>query len=270
MVIGLKQTDWNHLTEDPPIREILGDKLTALLEERLDNIIYLCLETILRGDRIPERYSSFGLEDDTWRLEPNPYNIPIIEEAGRIVGEAAEFIIKGELQLPHNPHEMGFYIDRLHEIRDEAAFNQPPEHDTAPEPAPAPEGPLPIVSVMDLTLEKISSSEGLLIVDLLSSALIETQKYTVIDRAQRKAILDEIAFSLEGCTDESCQLEVGRLLAADKIIVGSTGLIGTKYILNLKLVDVETSAAVRTAYKIFNSLDDMVEGIGPTAMELSR
>jgi hypothetical protein len=40
-----------------------------------------------------------------------------------------------------------------------------------------------------------------------------------------KAILDAQKRSLEGCTDESCAIEVGKLLAAE-LIVSGRGLAG--------------------------------------------
>ena len=126
-----------------------------------------------------------------------------------------------------------------------------------------------VITVLDLSLEKISKSEGALIVDLLSSALIETERYRVIDRAQRTALLAEIVFAMSDCTDEACQLKAGRMLAADRIIIGSAGILGTKYVLTLKMVEVETSVALHTAYEIFGSMDELVAGIVPLAKVLS-
>ncbi len=125
-----------------------------------------------------------------------------------------------------------------------------------------------IITVLDLSVENMSASDGKLITDLLSSALISTEQYRVIDRSQRETILNELSFSLSGCADESCQLELGKLLAADGIVVGSIGKIGSRYVLNIKLLGVETSEAVATSYKIFNSLEDLVDGSEEIAMSL--
>lgn len=117
-----------------------------------------------------------------------------------------------------------------------------------------------VITVLDLEVENMSESEGKLISDLLTSSLISQQQIKVIDRNQRDQLLSEMEFSLSGCVDESCQLEIGRMLSADGIIVGSIGLVGNRYIMNIRLLDVETSEALSTSYKVFKSIDDLVDG----------
>ncbi len=125
-----------------------------------------------------------------------------------------------------------------------------------------------VITVLDLSAENISLSNSRLVTDLLSSALISTEQCRIIDRNQRETILKELSFSTSGCADESCQLEMGKLLAADGIVVGSIGKIGGRYVLNIRLLSVETSEAVATSYKIFNSLEDLVDGSEAIAKSL--
>ena len=133
-------------------------------------------------------------------------------------------------------------------------------------PAPATR---PLVAVMDFQVENLAASEGRLIVDLLSSALASRQVFRVLERSQRDAILKEIEFSVSGCAEESCQLKAGRLLAADRIVVGSLGRVGGRYILNAKLLQVETGEVAATAYQVFKSLDELVDGCEEVAFSLS-
>jgi len=119
---------------------------------------------------------------------------------------------------------------------------------------------LSIISVLDFVVENLPKSNGVMIVDLMSSALVEAGKYRVIDRTQREKIMKEIEFSLGDCTDDACQLEIGRLLAADKIIVGTLGEMGGKYILSVKMLDVETGEVVSSAHSIYTSLGSLVDG----------
>jgi tetratricopeptide (TPR) repeat protein len=129
---------------------------------------------------------------------------------------------------------------------------------------------LPLLSVMDFVIENVSESDGKLIVDILSSALIKIKKYRILDRSQRDTLIKELEFSYSDCTDETCQLELGRLLAADKIVVGSLGKVGNRYILNAKLLNVVTGEAVSSAYEIFKSIEDLVDGSEAVARELIR
>jgi tetratricopeptide (TPR) repeat protein len=136
--------------------------------------------------------------------------------------------------------------------------------------AARPAGPLPLITVLDFAIENMAKSDGRLIVDLVFSALVSSHKYRVLDRGQRDNILKEVEFSLSACTDEKCQLEVGRLLAADKIVVGSLGKVGQRYILNAKMLDVRTGEALASAYKVFPSLEDLVDGAEQVALSLSE
>jgi tetratricopeptide (TPR) repeat protein len=128
---------------------------------------------------------------------------------------------------------------------------------------------LPLITVLDLRIENLDESVGNLIVDLLSSALISTKKYRVLDRSQREAVMKEIEYSHSDSVDEEYQLRLGRLLAADKIVIGSLGMIGKRYILNLKMLNVETGEAVSSSYQIFNSLEELVDGTEKIAVSLT-
>lgn len=128
---------------------------------------------------------------------------------------------------------------------------------------------LPLVTVLDFTIENLSKAEGMIIVDLLSNYLFETNRFRVLDRGQRDNILLEINFSLSGCADELCQLEVGKMLAADKIVVGSLGRIGNRYIINTKLIEVPTGETVSTSQEIYRSIDDLIDNCQNIIEELS-
>ena len=47
-------------------------------------------------------------------------------------------------------------------------------------------------------------------------------------------ILEAQAFSLSGCTDDSCAVEIGELLSAEKIVLGSIEGLGTSMVLTRK------------------------------------
>jgi tetratricopeptide (TPR) repeat protein len=133
-----------------------------------------------------------------------------------------------------------------------------------------PTGPLPLITVLDFSIENMAKSDGRLIVDLVFSALVSARKFRVLDRGQRDNILKEVEFSLSACADEKCQLEIGRLLAADRIVVGSLGKVGQRYILNAKMLDVRTGEALRSAYKVFATLEELVDGTELVALSLSE
>lgn len=122
----------------------------------------------------------------------------------------------------------------------------------------------PVISVLDLELSNVAESDAQVITDYLSTYLVNSGKYRVIDRSQRDILLSELAFSLSGCTDVSCQIEVGKMLAADEIMVGSIGNIGERFLLTLKIISVEsgeTTKNISEKYLDINSLIDNCSGL---------
>jgi hypothetical protein len=128
---------------------------------------------------------------------------------------------------------------------------------------------LRIVTVLDFEIANIPKQESVVLIDLLSSALFDTRCFRVLNRAQRETILQEIEFSATDCVDEACQLEVGRMLASDYIVVGSLAQVGSRYIFNTRLIDVETGETTATSHEVFSSLDQLIDGIEGIARKLA-
>ncbi|MBI9107428.1 MAG: hypothetical protein JEZ04_11850 [Spirochaetales bacterium] len=120
----------------------------------------------------------------------------------------------------------------------------------------------PIATVLDFTVSQVSEQEAAILVDYFSGHLVASNKFRVIDRTQRQTILSELKFSYDGCTDESCQLEIGKLLAARFIFIGSLGKLGSRYILNMSLVEVETGETLKSVSDKYSSLDYLVDDTG--------
>lgn len=137
----------------------------------------------------------------------------------------------------------------------------------------------PILTVLDLQTDQVSENEMKTIISLLSSALFQTQKYTVIDVSERETLLKEMEFSAQDCSDEGCQLEIGKLLAAEYIVVGRLGRIGTKYVVSVKMLETETARTAGTADGTYADLEQVLEdmegiagrlaGIAPQRREVS-
>ena len=117
-----------------------------------------------------------------------------------------------------------------------------------------------IITVLDFETSGVSEQEMTLFVDYLSSSVSDYEEYILIDRRQREIILSEAEFSNSGCADESCAIEIGQVLSASEMIVGSLGSIGSRYLLNVKLIDVETGETIRDVSEKYNSIDDLVDG----------
>lgn len=126
-----------------------------------------------------------------------------------------------------------------------------------------------IITVLDFKTDSFSKQEMISIISLLSSALFKTGKYTVIDVTERDNLLKELEFSMSDCSDESCQLEIGKMLAAEMIVVGSLSQVGSKTILTAKILATGTGRTLSTADGIYPDVDNLVDDIFPFARELA-
>ena len=126
-----------------------------------------------------------------------------------------------------------------------------------------------VITVLDFQTKDISESDMKVIVSLLSASVFDTGMYTVIDISQRDTILKELQFSLSGCSDESCQLEAGMMLSAELIVVGDLARVGSRYILNARIIVTETGATVKAYRGIYPDMDELVDDIPGFALNLT-
>ena len=99
----------------------------------------------------------------------------------------------------------------------------------------------PSAAVMDLEpKEGISAGVVSSISDYLRTQLVNTGKIDIVTRENMDQILKEQKFQLSGCTSQECIIEAGKLMGVRKMFTGSIGKVGTTYIVNLKIINVES------------------------------
>lgn len=99
----------------------------------------------------------------------------------------------------------------------------------------------PLVAISPLQAKKVDPEEVDLISEALAGELQNTGAFRVMERGQMDRILKEQGVQASGmCDGNECAVEVGKILGIDKIVVGSVGRIGTLFIINTRLVDVQT------------------------------
>ena len=125
-----------------------------------------------------------------------------------------------------------------------------------------------VIAVLDFSTDGVSRSEMKSIVNLLSSALFQTGRFTVIDVGERERLLQELEFSVGDSTDESRLLQAGRMLSAERIVLGNIGKVGSRYILSAKMLETETARTVSTADGIYVNLDALVDDLFVLAEKL--
>jgi len=118
--------------------------------------------------------------------------------------------------------------------------------DDSAAPAPANETAVPPVNMAVVTLgaQGVSSSDAVIITDILRNELVKTGACNVLERENMETILAEHAFQRTGCTSEECAVRIGKLLNVKRTIAGNFGKFMGKYILTVKVVDIETGRVI--------------------------
>ena len=81
------------------------------------------------------------------------------------------------------------------------------------------------------------------IADYIGAQLVMYGGYLVVPPAAlRRALAQQKAESYRECYDESCQIEIGKEVAAEKALTGIVARIGTRCVVTLKLYDLATAA----------------------------
>ncbi|MDK9708280.1 MAG: CsgG/HfaB family protein [Desulforhopalus sp.] len=101
----------------------------------------------------------------------------------------------------------------------------------------------PTVAVLDF--ESIGSEDylGKAVAEIMRTELVGTDRFRVVERAQIKQALTEQTLQLSGTIDTASVVQLGKLLGADQIIVGSVVKIGSAYTINSRMIDVKTGEA---------------------------
>ncbi|MEW6684584.1 MAG: formylglycine-generating enzyme family protein [Candidatus Edwardsbacteria bacterium] len=95
------------------------------------------------------------------------------------------------------------------------------------------------LAILDLEAQDVPKGTAAVISELLRSEFRKSQKFDLVEKNKMDEILKEWAFRQTGCTEAGCATEAGIMLNVKKMIIGSLGKLGTKYILSLRVVDVD-------------------------------
>jgi TolB-like protein len=101
----------------------------------------------------------------------------------------------------------------------------------------------PTVAVMDF--ESVGSEEhlGKAVAEIMRTDLISTGEFRVLERSQLEKALSEQKLQKSGLIDDKSVVELGKLLGANFIIIGSVVKMGTAYTINARMIDMKTGEA---------------------------
>ncbi len=96
------------------------------------------------------------------------------------------------------------------------------------------------IAVLDFEAKNVNPETAEAVADIMGTELFNTNRFEVIERQAMTRVLEEQQLQMTGVTDMDKAAEIGKLLNVEKIMIGSVSRLGSTYIINTRLVDVET------------------------------
>jgi len=115
-----------------------------------------------------------------------------------------------------------------------------------------------------------------MLMEQLSTSLIESKHFTVVERSKLNAIMEEIKLMQSGVAEEIPKDLRPKLMFADLILTGTMAEIGDKYDIHLRLLNVRTGQAVSAInvtaplFKAVETRDSSAFNEGFEALNLDR
>tara|TARA_Y100001958_G_scaffold145046_1_gene123461 strand:+ start:1859 stop:3601 length:1743 start_codon:yes stop_codon:yes gene_type:complete len=127
------------------------------------------------------------------------------------------------------------------------------------------------VSILDFKGEDVQDKLLRACYNQLEESLIESNRFTVIDKSQRDEILDEQKFQNSGMCDDACAVEIGQLVGAEYLMLGEIIGFGDLYQVNIKIINIEKGdVAEKVTSQIEGGMSDLLNGIEDASQEIVR
>ena len=94
------------------------------------------------------------------------------------------------------------------------------------------------VSILDFTGEDVQDKVLRACYQQLETSLIESNRFTVIEKNKREELLEEQKFQSSGVCDEACAVEIGQLVGAEYLMLGEIIGFADLYQVNIKIINI--------------------------------
>ncbi|MDD8025794.1 MAG: CsgG/HfaB family protein [Acidobacteriota bacterium] len=101
-----------------------------------------------------------------------------------------------------------------------------------------------VLAVLDLTAENVNASDVRIITSYVEEAVFKTNQFILVERNQIRKLLEEAKYQQSGVCELACVIEIGKQLAAKRVIIGTIGKLGEMFSISLKIIDVELGQTV--------------------------
>jgi len=115
------------------------------------------------------------------------------------------------------------------------------------------------IAMLELTPLSVTKDLATGVTDLVVTELVNCGQFEVLERMQVVKILNEQGFQQTGVTDTSKAIEAGKLLNADTVMVGTLQKFNTSFVLNVKIVDVNTGKIMFADKQVAKDNDQLID-----------
>lgn len=179
------------------------------------------------------------------------------------------------LKDPEERQRAGKLLEKIRANVKDRASHVKPTSDPMPQPASGTSEDVaykPYIAAfpMDDTNARTERTRlGQTLTEMLITALIQDNKFTVMERVQLEKILTEQSLGQAGVIDAETAVEVGKLSGLEAVVVGSISQLKTAIEADARLIEVETGKALSAANGKVNSIDDLRDLANKLSQQLS-
>jgi TolB-like protein len=126
------------------------------------------------------------------------------------------------------------------------------------------------IAVMNFEAQNTAAGDAAVITDLLRNEIVRQGAFNVVDKTNMERILDEQTFQQTGCTSQECAVKLGKILNVRFLVVGTFGKALGRYVLSMRVVEVETAKIIYTDEAEAGDLTGVRTGIHDIANRLTE
>ncbi len=124
------------------------------------------------------------------------------------------------------------------------------------------------IALLDFDAVNTQQTYARAVGNILEVELHKAGRFDILERKQMGIMLKEQGLALTGCTDDSCAIQIGKLLSADMVVTGSLNKFGD-YLLAVKVVDVRSGKIVLADYERAVPEDQLPDRVHKMAVRIS-
>ncbi len=131
----------------------------------------------------------------------------------------------------------------------------------------------PGLAALDIAAERgVDDSLVKILTDTLLSGLKSSGRFSsVIGSSDIQAMISmEQQKQALGCDEDSCLAQLGGALGVPYLATGSLGTVGGRFVLNLKLLQVEDARVAERVTKVYNDEKGLIDGLNGAVLDLVK